>query len=85
MDYVTFYNPNLAHKPSHAQPKISVVKKHRPPLQAIKSQPATSLQNAQVIRQPIEANKASSTEYDWRLQSKGCGALRGGQGMTSIL
>jgi len=32
MDYVAFYNPNLAHKPSHTQLKILVVKKHRPPL-----------------------------------------------------
>jgi len=80
MNYVEFYNPNLAPKPSHTRPAQLVLNKHRPPLQAIESQSATSLQDAQAARR--QPNEVGSTELNCRSQSKGRGTLGGDQGMT---
>jgi hypothetical protein len=80
MNYVDFYNPNLAPKPSRTRPAKLVTNKHRTPLQAIESQPATSQQNAHAARR--QPNEVGSTEHNWSSQSKGRGTAGGDQGMT---
>lgn len=47
MSYVDIYNPKPAPKVSRSQPTRSVLNKHRPPLQPIKSPLAASRQNGQ--------------------------------------